>query len=123
MVQPLESFTKLIVWQKAHQLVLEIYRSSVGFPGVEQFGLTSQIRRAAVSITSNIAEGYKRRSRAEKRQFFYIAAGSLEEVKSQLLIARDLGYLETGDYEKTSTLSGEVSRLLQAWIGRFELNP
>lgn len=123
MVQPLESFSKLIVWQKAHELVLAIYRCSLEFPKVEHFGLTSQIRRAAVSVTSNIAEGYKRRSRAEKRQFFYIAVGSLEEVKSQLLIARDLGYLEADSYEITSALSGEVSRLLQAWIGRFELNP
>jgi len=92
MDQP-KSFTNLETWKEAHKLVILIYKMTKGFPKEEMFGLTSQIRRAAVSVTSNIAEGYGRRHLKEKINFYYISIGSLSEIENQLLIARDIGYV------------------------------
>src|SRR5688572_13115301 len=89
----IKSFTDLVAWQKAHNLTLEIYKITKDFPKEEIFGLTNQLRRAAVSITSNISEGFSRKSSKEKSQFFYLSLGSLTETQSQLLIARDLNYM------------------------------
>ncbi len=86
--------SKLIVWQKAHELVLHIYRITKHFPTDEQFGLTSQIRRAAVSVPSNIVEGKARGSNKDYCRFLLMARGSLEEVKYQTLLARDLEYIK-----------------------------
>ena len=109
---PARSFKELIVWQKAHQFVLEIYRFTRGFPSEEKFGLTSQIRRAAVSVPANIAEGFPKRSSSDKTRFFNIAQGSLEEVHYYLILARDLGY---GDSTTLVGLYDEVARLLNGY--------
>ena len=93
MSQKIERFTDLNAWKEAHKFAVKIYQITKGFPKEEQFGLTSQIRRAAVSVSSNIAEGFSRYNVAEKKNFYRIAKASLVEVESQLLIARDVGYL------------------------------
>jgi four helix bundle protein len=106
------SFEDLIVWQKAHQFVLSTYRWSVSFPKAETCGLTSQFRRAAMSIPANIAEGFKRSGRADKVRFMNIAPGSLEECRYYLILARDLGY---GDNTGAMTQLEEISKLLEAY--------
>jgi four helix bundle protein len=106
-------FQDLKVWQKSHQLVLKMYSLTRSFPDYELFGLTSQIRRAAVSILANIAEGFKRRGKADKVRFFNISQGSLEETRYYLILANDLVYAETGDLQ--SELD-EVGRLLDAYM-------
>lgn len=94
----IKNFTDLHAWQEAHALVLEIYRLSSRFPKEEQFGLTAQLRRAGISITSNVAEGFSRSSLKEKIQFYSMTLGSLTEVESQLIAAKDLGYFPSSDY-------------------------
>lgn len=93
----IRSFTDLHAWQKAHELVLEVYKITKYFPREEQFGLTNQIRRASISVSSNLAEGFSRRSYKEKIQFYSMALGSTTEVQNQLLIAKDVDYI-TPDY-------------------------
>jgi four helix bundle protein len=88
----IHTFKDLNAWKEAHQLVLVVYRTTKRFPKDEIFAMVSQLRRAAVSITSNIAEGFSRTSFKEKAQFYAVAQGSLTEVESQILVARDLGY-------------------------------
>lgn len=95
----MKTFQDLIMWQKAHRVVLNVYEFTKGFPNEEKFGLTSQIRRASVSIASNVVEGFKRRSKKEALYFYIIAEGSLEEVKYQLLLAKDLDYLSPEKYK------------------------
>ena len=112
MAQPARTFEDLIVWQKAHKLALGIYGLSDGFPRKEMFGLSSQIRRAAVSIPANIAEGFKKRGKQDKARFLNIAQGSLEEARYYLILSRDLGY---GDVDSAMSLLEEVSRLLEAY--------
>lgn len=90
--EPARSFKDLVVWQKAHQFVPSVYKSSYDFPKEELYGLTSQLRRAAVSIAANIAEGFKKRSVADKLRFFNIAQGSLEECRYYLILVQDLQY-------------------------------
>jgi four helix bundle protein len=109
---PATSFRDLIVWQKSHALALHVYRVSARYPKTELYGLTSQIRRAAASVPANIAEGFKRASRADKARMLNIAQGSLEELRYYVLLANDLGY------EGDPTLAGgldEVARLLDAY--------
>lgn len=88
-----KSFTELLVWQKAHKLTLEVYRLTKDFPKEEIYGITSQIRRASISISANIAEGYKRATRKDKARFLNISEGSLEEVRYFSILAKDLGIL------------------------------
>ncbi len=90
----MQHFTKLLVWQRSHKLVLAVYSASVGFPRVEQFGLTSQLRRAALSVPTNIAEGSKRQSQSDFARFLNMAEGSLAETEYLLMVSRDLGYIE-----------------------------
>ena len=94
----IEEFTDLNSWKSAHDLVLYIYTLTKKFPNSEKFGLTSQIQRAGVSITSNIAEGFSRNYYREKVQFYYQAHGSLTEVKNQLILSRDLNYIDNTDF-------------------------
>ena len=108
-----KSFQDLIVWQKAHQFVLSIYRLSEGFPKKEIYGLTSQIRRAGISIPANIAEGFKKRTRADKVRFMNIAQGSIEECRYYLILAKDLGY---GDNIELLGRLEEVSKMLHKYI-------
>jgi four helix bundle protein len=111
---PARRFEDLIVWQKAHAWVLEVYRLSEAFPAKENFALTSQLRRAAMSVPANIAEGFKKRGVRDKARFFNIAQGSLEEGRYFLILARDLGY---ADVQAATAQLEEVSRLLEAYTG------
>jgi four helix bundle protein len=113
------SFRDLVVWQKAHGFVLETYKLSARFPREEQFGLTAQFRRSAVSIAANIAEGFRKRSGPDKRRFLNIAEGSLEECRYYLILAQDLGYANTNELQES--LSG-VSRLLMAYSNAITRN-
>jgi four helix bundle protein len=107
-----QSFRDLIVWQKAHEFVLAVYRLTESFPDREKFGLSHQLRRAAVSIPANIAEGFGKRSQAEKAHFLNIAEGSLEECRYYLILTQDLGY---GQTEPLMSTLEETSRLLNAY--------
>ncbi len=109
---PARSFEQLIVWQKAHQLVLAAYQFIENFPRKETYGRTSQLRRAVVSIPANIAEGFKKRSRADKARFLNITQGSLEECRYYLILAWDLNY---GDATELVPQLAEVSKLLGAY--------
>jgi four helix bundle protein len=111
--KPAKSFLDLYVWQKSHQLVLLTYEYSDAFPRNEIFGLTSQLRRAVVSVPANIAEGFKKKGKSDKVRFLNIAQGSLEECKYYLILAQDLKF---GDSSKLKEKSEEVSKLLDAYI-------
>jgi four helix bundle protein len=112
MDKPAKTFQDLIVWKKAHGFVIEIYKVTVGFPNIEVYGLTSQLRRAAVSIPANIAEGFKKKGKADKLRYYNIAQASLEESRYYLLLAKDLGYCNTS---KLTSLAEEISKLLEAY--------
>lgn len=109
-------FTDLEVWQEGHALVVSIYKHSNSWPASEQFGLTSQIRRAIVSVTSNIAEGFSRSTKSDKKHFYTIAHGSLAEVQNQLLIAYDIGFLDDEVFKKLANKSVTVHKLLTGLI-------
>lgn len=113
--------SKLIVWQKSHELVLKIYEITKSFPKDEQFGLTSQIRRASVSIPSNIVEGKARGSNKDYNRFLMIARGSLEEVKYQMLLAKDLKYIDEEVYKEVYRRMDEVGRLLSGLIKKLDV--
>ena len=110
------TFRDFIAWQKAISLVVECYRVSEAFPKSEAFGLTSQLRRSAVSVPANIAEGQARKHPAEFRRFLTISCGSLAELETHLLIALRLGYLVQADADKLELLTAEVGRLLGGLI-------
>lgn len=110
----INSYRDLAVWEKAHQLVLDIYEDTKRFPKEEMYGLTSQVRRAAVSVPANVAEGFKRISKKEKLRFYNISQSSLEEVRYYLLLAQDLGYSEKGS--QLEALASEVSKLLHSMV-------
>lgn len=112
----IQSFTDLHAWKEGHKLVLMIYKMTQFFPGDERFDLTSQIHRAVVSITSNIAEGFSRNSNKEKIQFYYTALGSLTEVQNQLLIAKDLDYINQQLFEDIYSQTVIVSKLVNGLI-------
>lgn len=112
----IQEFTDLKAWQEAHHLVLEIYKVTKKFPREELFALTNQMRRAVVSISANIAEGFGRQGIREKIQFYYVAQGSLTEVKNHILIARDLLYLNDKDFQKIMDQAITAHRLLQGLI-------
>ena len=112
----IKSFTDLVAWQKAHALVVDIYTSTRGFPKEEVFALTSQLRRAAVSITSNIAEGFGRRTKADRAHFYDTARASLAEVQSQLLVARDVNYMSRAEFAILAEKSIECHKLLTGLI-------
>src|SRR5512146_216647 len=92
---PAKTFRDLLVWQRAHQFVLSIYGFTAGFPREEQYGLSIQLRRAVVSVPANIAEGFRKRGKADKARFMNMAEGSIEEVRYYLILANDLHYGET----------------------------
>ena len=117
-MKPAQTFKDLLVWQKAHKFVLESYAYSKGFPKEEIYGLTSQYRRASVSIAANIAEGFKKRGQKDKARFMNIAQGSLEECRYYLILAQDLGY---GSTQNLNNLLEEVSKMLSSY-GRSILN-
>lgn len=112
----IKSFTDLFAWKSGHKLVLEIYRVSQGFPKEEQFGLTNQIRRAVVSVTSNIAEGFSRGSYKEKAYFYSTALGSLTEVQNQILIAKDIKYISDSIFSSIADQTIETNKLINGLI-------
>jgi four helix bundle protein len=112
MKEPAKRFEDLVVWQKAHQFVLAVYRLTRSFPKSEIYGLSSQFRRAAVSIAANIAEGFRKRGNADNLRFLNIAQGSLEESRYYLILTLDLGY---GDVAELCSLLSEVSKLLTSY--------
>ena len=116
----MSGFRELIYWQKARQLVQEVYRISAAFPTTEQYGLSLQLRRAVVSIPSNIAEGYGRASRAEYVRFLNIARGSCYEVETQLILALDLGFLNEEKAMQSFQLCAEIGKMLNAAIHSLE---
>lgn len=109
------SFENIVAWQKAHAFVLAVYRITKLFPDDEKYGLTSQFRRAAVSVEANIAEGYKKISRADKLRFFNIAQGSLEECRDYHILSRDLKYINNQEFEELHCKLEETSKLLNAY--------
>ncbi len=115
----MRDFKQLKVWQKAHQLVLNVYRLTRGFPPDERFGLTAHLLRSAVSIPSNIAEGCGRQGDKELARFLSIAAGSASETEYQLLLAHDLGHLDPQTHQDFDTQINEVKRMLNAFIQRL----
>lgn len=112
----IKSFTDLYAWQEGHKLVLLIYKITTNFPNHQLFSLTSQIQRAVISITSNVAEGFSRKSKKEKTQFFYMALGSLTELQNQLLIAKDLAYITKEVFSEVAQQTIIVSKLLNGLI-------
>jgi four helix bundle protein len=110
---PAKKFKDLIVWQKAHEFVLSVYGHSELYPKHERYGLTSQLRRAAVSIPANIAEGFKKKTLPDKAKYLNIAQGSLEECRYYLILAKDLGY---GDTSHLMMQIEETSKLLEAYL-------
>jgi four helix bundle protein len=112
----IRSFTDLNAWRKAHELVLLIYTATRSFPEDEKFGLVQQMRRCVVSIVSNIAEGFSRKSYKEKIQFYSMSLGSSTELQSQLLVSKDLDFIDKHTFEKIATLTAEVNKLLNGLI-------
>jgi len=115
-----DSFMDLVVWQRAVELSTEIYRLTASYPKSEQFGLVNQMRRASVSIASNIAEGYGRRTRGEYLQFLGNARGSKCELQTQIVIAKSLDFGAGTSYERTEQLCADVSRLLIALMNKLK---
>jgi four helix bundle protein len=109
---PARTFRDLIVWRKAHEFVLVVYKYTTGFPKQETYGLSIQMRRAALSTAANVAEGFRKRGRADKVRFMNTAEGSIEESRYYLIVSEDLGY---GKTEELMHLLEEVSRLLNAY--------
>jgi len=112
----IHSFKDLEAWKQGHVLVLSIYRITKKYPSNEQFGITNQMRRAAVSVTSNIAEGFSRQTFKEKFQFYSMALGSLTELQNQLLISKDIGYLPESDFQKIDEQSLFTQKLLRGLL-------
>ena len=108
-----KTFQDLIVWQKAHQFVLDVYALTAEFPKAELYGLTSQLRRATVSVPANIAEGFKKRTKPDKARLMNIAQGSLEECRYYLILTKDLNYGDTSSHQLQLE---EVSKLLDAYV-------
>ncbi len=106
------SFTQLNTWKEGHKLVLYIYRATRKLPHEEIYVLTSQMLRAVISITSNVAEGFTRKGKQEKTQFYYIAKASLTELQNQLIIARDVGYIKKKEFEEIAEQTVVVRKLL-----------
>ena len=112
----MKDFRELQVWHKAHKLALEVYKVSAAFPKEEIYSLTSQIKRAAVSIATNIAEGCGRGSKKELKQFLQISMGSASEVEYQILLSHELGYMDSKASESLNSGIQEVKKMLSSYI-------
>lgn len=122
----LKNYKELKVWQKSYQLFLDIYKITKGFAKEEKYGITAQIRRAAVSVPSNIAEGYGRKTTPDYVRSLYISYGSICELETQILLTGDLGYTKSEQLREVQKKLGEVERMLKALIKSLEkkhLNP
>ncbi len=116
MFEPSKSFTDLVVWQRAHEFVLDVYKVTRIFPVEERFALCSQFQRAAISVPANIAEGYKKLSKADKLRFLNIAQGSLEECRYYIILSRDLLYINIETYNELIGKVEETSKLLNSYV-------
>ena len=119
----LKNFKELKVWQKSYQLCLDVYKVTKGFPKEEKYGLTSQIRRASVSIPSNIAEGYGRKTTPDYVRSLYVAYGSICELETQIMLCGDLTYIEEENLRGIQNDIREVERMLKALIRSLENKP
>jgi len=121
----IQSFTDLHVWQEGHKLVIMVYKITEMFPSREIYSLIDQMRRAVASITANIAEGFGRQSYKEKLQYYYVAQGSLTELKNFILIAKDVGYLSEENFKKLVDQANLTHQFLQGFIRKTKtfLNP
>ena len=108
----IKTFRDLNVWQKAHNLAIEIYKITKHFPEEEKYGLMAQLRRSSVSVPANIVEGFKRISKKDYAHFINVADGSLEETKYHILLAKDLGYIKEDDFNKLNDICDEIGRML-----------
>lgn len=113
---PAEDFEDLLVWQKAHGFVLSVYRFVPGLPKSEIFGIAGQLKRSAISVPANIAEGFKKRSRPDKLRYYNIAQGSLEECRYYLILIRDLGFADPSHLQEQVV---EVKKLLNSYIQKI----
>jgi four helix bundle protein len=110
----IKTFKDIKVWGKAHELVLLVYKVTAQFPDEEKYCLSSQLRRASVSIPSNIVEGFRRNTKKDRNHFYIIANGSLEEVKYQVFLAKDLGYIDNPRYDELALRMDEVGKMLSS---------
>ncbi|GEO06566.1 four helix bundle protein [Adhaeribacter aerolatus] len=116
----MKNFKDLLIWQRSHQLTLNIYKTSASFPAEKKFGLTSQIRRASASIPTNIAEGSGRQSYAEFHRFLTIAMGSASELEYQLLLSKDLSYLSDSSFSLLNNELMEIKKMLNSYIQKVK---
>lgn len=116
MKKKIKSFTDLEAWKEAHKLVILVYKITKRFPQEEKYSLVDQMRRCAISISSNIAEGFSRQSKKEKLQFYFTAKGSLTELQNQLLVARDVDYLGSEDFSGIANQTIKVHKLINGLI-------
>lgn len=119
----IRNFEDLLVWQEAHHLTLSIYQVTALFPKEEQFGITSQMRRAAVSVENNIAEGFGRRTTKDYASFLYTSLGSLFEIQSMIRLTKDLDFIIEKDYQLLLKNSLRLHKMLKAFIGKLYKNP
>ncbi len=119
MAKQIKSYRDLVAWQKAFEVGLAVYGATKSFPADERFGLTSQLRRGAVAVASNIAEGYGRASRSDYLRFLKIARGALYEIETQLLFAKELGYMKQDRLNKLGPIVDECGRVLGGLINRL----
>ncbi|HOZ56152.1 MAG: hypothetical protein BWY51_00575 [Parcubacteria group bacterium ADurb.Bin316] len=112
----IKTFTDLKAWQEGHSLVIKIYKLTKKFPKDETYCLTTQMKRAVISITSNIAEGFGRQGYKEKIQFYYLAQGSLTELKNQILVAKDVGYINNEELKNIAEKANNTHKILQGLI-------
>jgi len=119
----IKSFTDLIAWQIGHEVVLDVYKITKTFPKNEQYGLASQMRRSSVSVTSNIAEGFSRKTRENKNQFYFIAQGSLTELQSQLKISLDVGYIDAQNFSELIDKTYRLHKLINGLIKSSATKP
>jgi four helix bundle protein len=112
----IKSFTDLNAWKESHVLAIAIYQLTEIFPNSEQYGLSSQLKRAASSVTSNIAEGFGRSTSRDKEHFYTMASGSLYEIKSQLILCRDLGFIKNEKFQQVATQANTAHKLLNGLI-------
>jgi len=115
----MRNYRDLMVWEKAHKLTLAVYKMTLSFPKEERHGLTSQIRRASASIAANLAEGCGRRSDGEMARYVQIAMGSGAELSYHFLLAKDLGFVQSAEYEALSADANEIMRMLSALSGKL----
>lgn len=120
--KPIKNFTDLVAWQAGYNLTLDIYRATQDFPNLENFGLTSQMRRSSVSVVSNIAEGFGRSTSKDREHFYQMASGSLYELKSQMLVAQGLNYLSGDKYDGLLDLADRAHKLLHGLLRSHRSN-